>query len=449
VPTTSLPDHPDLAQLKRQARELQRDHTAGSPGAIAEVEAHLPDRRSSRSLKLAEAQTVIARRYGFSGWQRLREFLDGGGRPDLVEALDDPGDEVLRLACLTYGDDDGRHRWDGAAELLAADPSLATRTPALAAATGSIDSLRRFVDADRVAALRRSGPFGWTPPLYACASRIGTGEHAVDVVRLLLDAGADPNETLRWDGRYPFTALTFVFGEGEQGPARQPRHPRWVELATVLLDAGADSNDSQVLYDRMFTRDDDSHLVLLFDHGMSPTFDALAGQVRWARPHQLEHRLRLLEERGVDIGPAPELDEIGAAIESALRGDRAALEACLPATIAGAQARRPALISWAVANGRRDAAELLLDLGWDVNALGRTDVVNDERWHTALHMAVHDPSMVELLLERGADPTIRDARFDATPLGWARHGEHAEAIAILEPLTAPVEADASGEDSEP
>jgi hypothetical protein len=29
--------------------------------------------------------------------------------------------------------------------------------------------------------------------------------------------------------------------------------------------------------------------------------------------------------------------------------------------------------------------------------------------------------VVEVLLERGADPSIRDPRDDATPLGWAEH----------------------------
>ena len=44
------------------------------------------------------------------------------------------------------------------------------------------------------------------------------------------------------------------------------------------------------------------------------------------------------------------------------------------------------------------------------------------------------------LLRLGADPDIRDQRFDSTPLGWARHfGQH-ELVELLEPLTAPEEA---------
>ena len=37
----------------------------------------------------------------------------------------------------------------------------------------------------------------------------------------------------------------------------------------------------------------------------------------------------------------------------------------------------------------------------------------------------------------GADPGIRDQRFDSTPLGWARYFGQEQLVALLEPLTAP------------
>ena len=40
-----------------------------------------------------------------------------------------------------------------------------------------------------------------------------------------------------------------------------------------------------------------------------------------------------------------------------------------------------------------------------------------------------------LLLSLGADPAIHDARFDSTPLGWARHFGREETITLLAPLT--------------
>jgi hypothetical protein len=41
-----------------------------------------------------------------------------------------------------------------------------------------------------------------------------------------------------------------------------------------------------------------------------------------------------------------------------------------------------------------------------------------------------------LPLSLGADPDVRDARFDSTPLGWARHVDQPAVAEILAPVTA-------------
>jgi ankyrin repeat protein len=98
-----------------------------------------------------------------------------------------------------------------------------------------------------------------------------------------------------------------------------------------------------------------------------------------------------------------------------------------------ARAARPSLVVQAAATGRGDAVRLAVANGWDVNALGRADIVSDEPWQTALHTAVErdDLEMVRLLLELGADRTIEDARFHSTPLGWAEHFGNTEVAAAL------------------
>jgi len=65
----SLPARPSLESLRKQAKKLARDIAAGDGGAIARARAHLPD--VGLSLTQRTAQLVIAREYGYSGWQDL------------------------------------------------------------------------------------------------------------------------------------------------------------------------------------------------------------------------------------------------------------------------------------------------------------------------------------------------------------------------------------------
>jgi hypothetical protein len=65
-----LPDHPDIDQLRRQARELHRAASAGESDAVARVRA-VSDRTA-----LSSAQLAIAREYGYSSWPALRTEVD-------------------------------------------------------------------------------------------------------------------------------------------------------------------------------------------------------------------------------------------------------------------------------------------------------------------------------------------------------------------------------------
>ena len=69
----SLPLRPDLAQQKKQAKELLRAFDAGDAEALARVRAELPDKQD---IALADAQFVLAREYGFTDWAELRQHID-------------------------------------------------------------------------------------------------------------------------------------------------------------------------------------------------------------------------------------------------------------------------------------------------------------------------------------------------------------------------------------
>src|SRR6185436_20148605 len=65
----SLPARPSVESLRKQAKKLARDIAAGDDGAIARARAHLPN--VDLPLTQRNAQLVIAREYGFAGWQDL------------------------------------------------------------------------------------------------------------------------------------------------------------------------------------------------------------------------------------------------------------------------------------------------------------------------------------------------------------------------------------------
>src|SRR5437899_1095235 len=85
-PTRAMREHPDLDQLKRQARELLEAYRAQSADAVIEVAAHhrtvTPD-----TFALHDAQFVLARSYGFESWPKLKAAVDGVTTARLHDAV--------------------------------------------------------------------------------------------------------------------------------------------------------------------------------------------------------------------------------------------------------------------------------------------------------------------------------------------------------------------------
>jgi hypothetical protein len=464
---TDLPSEPSLQQLRHQARDLQRAVRRGDQDALAEVARRYPagvpggpwDGAAAAAFPLSAAQLVVARRYDFPSWVRLRRYVEVVERysrfPDrMTTGPGNPADEFLRLACLYYEDDEPG-RWAQARQILLDHPEITRLSVCAAAAAADLPRLVAHLAADRRAAARPGGPFRCEPLFYLAYARHdpAIGEAAVlGAARTLLQAGADPNAGYLWHGLpTPFTVLTGVFGEGELGPVRQPRHPHALALARLLLEAGADPNDGQALYNRMFEPGHD-HLELLLEFGlgagdggpwqarMGGALDTpetmVRGQLWWAVTHGMAERVRLLVEHGADIASPFE--------DGSTPAERAAVEelrAAHPGLAEAVRRDRPALIVWAAAQGRPGSAELLAGLGFDVNARGRSDVPAADPWQTALHVAAMDGrlDLARSLLRLGADPAIRDQRFDSTPLGWARYFGQEQLVTLLEPLTAPEE----------
>jgi len=444
------------------------------------------------AFKRADAQLVVARSFGFPSWPKLKAYVEltpQYSRAPHTQPIGQPihdqhelVDEFLRLACLNYGDDDPA-RWARARELLATNPELATATIHTVAAVGEVHAARELLDRDRSQANRQGGPFDWAPLLYLTYSRLGRtgpGRDTLETARVLLEHGADPNAGYLWEGLSPpFTALTGAFGQGEGDP---PPHPDELALARLLLEAGADPNDEQTLYNRHWDGDV-RWLELLLEFGLG-TGDG----GRWRRllapvhgsPHELldealmaaaragfTGQVRLLLVHGADPEARRERNHAYASRtpreEAMLRGHRETAELLraggatsgatplyefLEAATEGHRERAqrllagdPTLTEQAIAEypdqlvraaqtNSIEGVALLIDLGFDVNAVNR-----QQRYHESmpLHEAAANGNLdtIELLLAHGADPNLRDPSYDSTPAGWAEHFGHTEAQRYL------------------
>ena len=453
MPTHSLPPRPSLASVKKQAKQLLRLRRTDPDSVRARIQQQHP--RPDAFAALADAQLVVAREYGFPSWRRLSEHIE-----ELV-AVSRKGEveQFLDLACLTYGDD-ATARIDRAKQTLAAQPALAAVDAHTAAATASLEALRRLLGEDPGRASAAGGPRNWPPLLYLCYSRVTEQlpeADAIGTARLLLAHRADPNAHFMWGGTYRFTALTGAMGEGEGGVVSQPPHPHAWALATLLLDAGADPNDAQGLYNTMF-RPDNRWLQLLLDRGLTA-----AARINWKTDNRvgtldflLGHavgkgfveRVALLVRNGADPRGTSYYDgrrhyenallngfgDVAAMLQSAgaepaelspedrfraacMSGDEAAARAALEG--APHSLSDPGTLHAAASLGNVAAVRCLLSLGADPNATA-TDGT------TALHQAAwHDRrAAAEALIAQGARP-LRDANHGSSPTGWADHAGHA------------------------
>lgn len=158
-----------------------------------------------------------------------------------------------------------------AERILRDHPEIARDSIYTAVVCGELDLVRAAIAARPEIAREKGGPKGsygaagmtyvvdatgaafpkWEPLLYLCFTRLNraaSNDNAVDLATMLLDNGADPNSYFM-AGSSRYSPLTGVIGEGEED---RPPHPRRDELTKLLLARGANPYDMQVFYNVHF-----------------------------------------------------------------------------------------------------------------------------------------------------------------------------------------------------
>ena len=386
-----LPEQPSLEQLRKQAKELLQGFQSGEPGAIAEVN-RFERTRDNRSFALNDAQRVIARAYGFASWPKLKAFVDGANIARFAEAVQ-TGD-VMQVR------------------------SLLTSRPEL-------------VSIDRAGNDEHRG-------LHYAVLRRDTA-----MVRLLMEAGADARK-----GIYPHRDATSAWTLARERHyddivaviEEEERHRReemscsnasvtpLQDQISAAIAQGDDTAAMQLL-------DQDRTLIHACDRdGMTPLHVAARRNrielVAWllerrANVHKKDPReLTPLDHAALGVDPRNKRGERFPRVEALLLEHGAAL------TVRGAVAlgdlpriRRfivaepgllrqitvsGGLLTLAVNHRQLGSAELLLDLGADVDERMLLEELEEptESWGTPLwHAAFADDSaMTRMLLDRGADP---------------------------------------------
>lgn len=472
--TQQLPGQPNLEQLKRQAKDLLRSAKSQEPAALQRMRslpafASLePNQIASAAFALHDAQSVVAREYGFVSWNALRERVE-----ELTLQFADALQEFVLAAT------DGRV---GRAErLLALHPRIPQASFPAALLLGDVERVETFLHTDAALAGRKGGAREWEPLLYVCHSSLGQSKAAnadgfVTIARRLIALGADPNSRFPW------------FHHGVQRAVLWGAVcvTRSLPLAQVLLQAGANPNDGVTLTIAA-SGGDLPALELLIAHGAdvnfpwatdgsSPLYSILGWSRKAAGPVWLLEQgadprpafgkeaetalhvaarkwdvplVEALVRHGADVtarradgrtayvlaelnnnvavaewllahGSPTDITEFDRFVAACSRGDRRAAEAALaahPELRAEIKPEHHVALREAAERGDAQAIETMLACGFDAN-------VADEGGRTALHRAARGGCVnaVRVLLECGARTDVLDQEFNATPLLWAADG---------------------------
>jgi ankyrin repeat protein len=447
-----LPANPNLDKQRKLAKALARDYWRGEPEATERVRALHP--KPPEDFVLSNAQLVIAREYGFTGWPQMKRKIESltksptelfkaaveagdvdqvrqllPSHPDLAAAInapmfafDSPAVHVARTnlalldLLLAHGADlNARTRWEkggfGVLEQVSPDeaaPLLArgARIDVWAAANlGMTAELAALIAADP-SLVHAKGGDGKRPLHFA---------RTVEIARLLLDHGAEIDAL---DDDHDSTPAQHLIGD-------RPEVAGYLVAQgarTDLLLAAALGDVARV---RRHLDADPGVVAMRVDQDWFPMIDTAdnGGHIyQWtlgfhvsafdvARQRGHADVLALLLERA---GP---LDRL---LDALWCGDERRAEAILaadPQLVADAQPRALHQVADAARNNYLAAVRAMLRCGFPVTA-------TSQHGATPLHWAAFhgNADMMAEVLRHDPPIAARDRQYEGTAMDWLIHG---------------------------
>ena len=328
---------------------------------------------TTSAASIAEARRELARRHGFSSWRELLAHIES--LPETPFVLAYQAVETDHLERLT--------------ELLDRHPDLVhvrgTNGNDLLGMANRLEVVRLLLA--RGADPNRGNDYGWTKLHQAGYS------NRRELAEVMLAAGARTDLLARGDGGTPLVmALFWGHREVVDLLGSEPRNLR----------VAAGLGDLDLIRELAGTSQAGAHRGFYRPHGGFPAWQPSD------RPQEVHDEALVWAAKADRVEALPLLVELGARVD--------------------ADPYRGTPLVWAAANGRVASIRKLFELGADVNQRGSFGGPDHGEGVTALHLAAQGGrrEAVEALLELGADPTIRDALHDGAPSGWASFSGHAE-----------------------
>ena len=363
---TELATQPTLDQYERLAEDVASACNSGSTEALRRLEDYykpghpltadeLRERTRQQLSRLSgfehtgneisvdDARLLVAHSHGFESWSKLTEYID---------AMNQPNSSVSRFESAVEAVISGN--LPALKSLLREDPQLISAR----SMRSHHSTLLHYVGANGVEDYRQKTP-----------------KNAVEVAKLLLEAGADVN-----------SMADMYRGSTTLGLVATSVHPMVAGVQIPLLE-------------------------LLLEHGAridEPGQSAVNGCLANGRGEAAE----FLAERGagLDLEGAAGVGRLDV-VKTFFNGDGSLKESANPEQVRSA-------FAWACQFGRTEVVEFLLDAGFVLATRLRHD------GQTGLHWAAYGghAETVELLLGSGAPIDARDETYEGTALEWALYG---------------------------